>query len=64
MGEQEDWNDRSYRLYRFLTDVEDIVDRESSVSLLMADGAKFSDISPAIDRIRGHAFSRTGGNVQ
>lgn len=24
-----DWGDRSYRLYRFLTDVEDIVDRES-----------------------------------
>ena len=28
--EHEDWSDvRPYRLYRFLTDVEDIVDRES-----------------------------------
>ena len=33
IGEQADWNDKPYRLYRFLTDVEDIVDRESDDSL-------------------------------
>ncbi len=33
IGEQADWSDRPYRLYRFLTDVEDIVDRESDDSL-------------------------------
>ena len=33
IGEQVDWSDRPYRLYRFLTDVEDIVEQESEDSL-------------------------------
>jgi predicted metal-dependent enzyme (double-stranded beta helix superfamily) len=32
-AEDEEWIDRPYRLYRFLTDVEDIIDRESDDSL-------------------------------
>jgi predicted metal-dependent enzyme (double-stranded beta helix superfamily) len=45
IGTQENWGDRPYRLYRFLTDVEDIVDRESD------DRIRLQQISPLVRRL-------------
>ncbi len=45
IGAQENWGDRPYRLYRFLTDVEDIVDRESD------DLLRLQQISPLVRRL-------------
>jgi predicted metal-dependent enzyme (double-stranded beta helix superfamily) len=53
MGVPEDWIDRPYRLYRFLTDVEDIVDRESNDSPLerLRQRIRLQQICPLVRRL-------------
>jgi predicted metal-dependent enzyme (double-stranded beta helix superfamily) len=45
LDERQAWGDKPYRLYRFLTDVEDIVDRESD------DRVRLQQICPLVRRL-------------